>query len=157
MEVVTPSEDSNSQDSLEFGPEARHGVYPQNSHGYGAQPDTYALAPMAMNQFDYQVCRVPCRMCSKRLVLFFLVGEPRRRREAGVLQSGGVSAGSRSVRALSMLCRECTLIEGSGMVRVKSHPLYLTSYLLLISTVNLKLSYFSDKATTINAKATAVP
>ncbi|XP_059920822.1 arginine/serine-rich protein PNISR isoform X3 [Gadus macrocephalus] len=35
MEVVNPSEDSNSQDSLEFSSEARHGVYPQNSHGMG--------------------------------------------------------------------------------------------------------------------------
>ncbi|CAB1423511.1 unnamed protein product [Pleuronectes platessa] len=54
MDVVNPSEDSNSQDSVEFNSEARHGVYPQNSHGYGAQPDSYAMAPMAMNQFDYQ-------------------------------------------------------------------------------------------------------
>lgn len=54
MDVVTPSEDSNSQDSVEFNSEAHHGVYPQNSHGYGAQPDSYAMAPMAMNQFDYQ-------------------------------------------------------------------------------------------------------
>ncbi|MEQ2217435.1 hypothetical protein XENOCAPTIV_010105, partial [Xenoophorus captivus] len=57
MDVVIPSEDSNSQDSVEFNSEAHHGVYPQNSHGYGAQPDSYAMAPMAMNQFDYQVCR----------------------------------------------------------------------------------------------------
>ncbi|KAI4810847.1 hypothetical protein KUCAC02_013775 [Chaenocephalus aceratus] len=54
MDVVNPSEDSNSQDSVEFNTEAHHGVYPQNSHGYGAQPDSYAMAPMAMNQFDYQ-------------------------------------------------------------------------------------------------------
>ncbi|GLD48724.1 arginine/serine-rich protein PNISR isoform X1 [Lates japonicus] len=54
MDVVNPSEDSNSQDSVEFNSEAHHGVYPQNSHGYGAQPDSYAMAPMAMNQFDYQ-------------------------------------------------------------------------------------------------------
>ncbi|XP_034031320.1 arginine/serine-rich protein PNISR isoform X2 [Thalassophryne amazonica] len=33
MDVVNPSEDSNSQDSGEFTSEARHGVYPQNSHG----------------------------------------------------------------------------------------------------------------------------
>ncbi|XP_076006440.1 arginine/serine-rich protein PNISR isoform X2 [Genypterus blacodes] len=33
MDVVNPSEDSNSQDSLEFNSEAHHGVYPQNSHG----------------------------------------------------------------------------------------------------------------------------
>lgn len=63
MDVVTPSEDSNSQDSAEFNSEARHGVYPQNSHGYGAQPDSYAMAPMAMNQFDYQVCRCSSRKC----------------------------------------------------------------------------------------------
>uniref|UniRef100_A0A8C5E737 PNISR n=1 Tax=Gouania willdenowi TaxID=441366 RepID=A0A8C5E737_GOUWI len=54
MDVVNPSEDSNSQDSVEFTSEAHHGVYPQNSHGYGAQPDSYAMAPMAINQFDYQ-------------------------------------------------------------------------------------------------------
>ncbi|XP_056142000.1 arginine/serine-rich protein PNISR isoform X2 [Lampris incognitus] len=54
MDVVNPNEDSNSQDSLEFTSEAHRGVYPQNSHGYGAQPDSYAMAPMAMNQFDYQ-------------------------------------------------------------------------------------------------------
>ncbi|XP_028326417.1 arginine/serine-rich protein PNISR isoform X4 [Gouania willdenowi] len=33
MDVVNPSEDSNSQDSVEFTSEAHHGVYPQNSHG----------------------------------------------------------------------------------------------------------------------------
>ncbi|XP_030250834.1 arginine/serine-rich protein PNISR isoform X3 [Sparus aurata] len=33
MDVVNPSEDSNSQDSGEFNSEAHHGVYPQNSHG----------------------------------------------------------------------------------------------------------------------------
>ncbi|XP_033957890.1 arginine/serine-rich protein PNISR isoform X2 [Pseudochaenichthys georgianus] len=33
MDVVNPSEDSNSQDSVEFNSEAHHGVYPQNSHG----------------------------------------------------------------------------------------------------------------------------
>ncbi|XP_038126170.1 arginine/serine-rich protein PNISR isoform X2 [Cyprinodon tularosa] len=33
MDVVTPNEDSSSQDSVEFNSEARHGVYPQNSHG----------------------------------------------------------------------------------------------------------------------------
>lgn len=54
MDVVNPSEDGNSQDSGEFNSEAHHGVYPQNSHGYGAQPDSYAMAPLAINQFDYQ-------------------------------------------------------------------------------------------------------
>lgn len=57
MDVVNPSEDGNSQDSGEFNSEAHHGAYPQNSHGYGAQPDSYAMAPLAINQFDYQVCR----------------------------------------------------------------------------------------------------
>ena len=57
MDVVAPSEDSNSQDSLEFSSDGPRGAYPPNSHGYGAQPDCYATAPMAMNQFDYQVCR----------------------------------------------------------------------------------------------------
>lgn len=63
MDVVKPSEDSNSQDSVEFNSEAHHGGYPQNSHGYGAQPDSYAMAPLAMNQFDYQVCRCYGRNC----------------------------------------------------------------------------------------------
>lgn len=54
MDVVAPSEDSNSQDSLEFS-EGHHRVYPQNSHGFGGQPDNYAMTPMAINQFDYQV------------------------------------------------------------------------------------------------------
>lgn len=63
MDVVAPSEDSNSQDSVEFNSEAHRGGYPQNSHGYGAQPDSYAMAPMAMNQFDYQVCRCCGRNC----------------------------------------------------------------------------------------------
>uniref|UniRef100_A0A8C7WZQ9 PNN-interacting serine/arginine-rich protein n=1 Tax=Oryzias sinensis TaxID=183150 RepID=A0A8C7WZQ9_9TELE len=40
IDVVNPREDSNSQDS--------------NSHGYGAQPESFTVAPMAMNQFDYQ-------------------------------------------------------------------------------------------------------
>ncbi|XP_077455379.1 arginine/serine-rich protein PNISR [Stigmatopora argus] len=54
MDVVNPSEEGNSTDSPEFSSEARRGVFPQNSHGYGAQPDSYAMAPMAINQFDYQ-------------------------------------------------------------------------------------------------------
>ncbi|XP_061772419.1 arginine/serine-rich protein PNISR isoform X2 [Nerophis ophidion] len=54
MDVVNPSEDSNSQDSGEFNSEAHRGVFSQNSHGYGAQPDSYDMAPMAINQFDYQ-------------------------------------------------------------------------------------------------------
>lgn len=63
MDVVAPSDDSSTQDSTEFNSESCHGVYPQNSHGYGAQPDNYAMAPMAMNQFDYQVCRCHSRKC----------------------------------------------------------------------------------------------
>nr|XP_057909557.1 arginine/serine-rich protein PNISR isoform X3 [Doryrhamphus excisus] len=35
MDVVNPSEDSNSQDSAEFNSEAHRGVFPQNSHGMG--------------------------------------------------------------------------------------------------------------------------
>ncbi|XP_022060550.1 arginine/serine-rich protein PNISR isoform X2 [Acanthochromis polyacanthus] len=38
MDVVNPSEDSNSQDSVEFNSEAHHGVYPQNSHGMERLP-----------------------------------------------------------------------------------------------------------------------
>ncbi|XP_029957963.1 arginine/serine-rich protein PNISR isoform X3 [Salarias fasciatus] len=41
MEVVNPSEDSNSQDSVEFNSETHRGVYPQNSHGMEQlQPST---------------------------------------------------------------------------------------------------------------------
>ncbi|XP_071377989.1 arginine/serine-rich protein PNISR isoform X2 [Centroberyx affinis] len=40
MDVVNPSEDSNSQDSLEFNSEAHHGGYPQNSHGMELLPPT---------------------------------------------------------------------------------------------------------------------
>ncbi|KAL4657454.1 hypothetical protein GN956_G4941 [Arapaima gigas] len=54
MDVVAPSEDSNSQDSIEFTPEAHQGPFPQNSHGFGGQPDNFSMAPMAVNQFDYQ-------------------------------------------------------------------------------------------------------
>lgn len=78
MDVVNPSEDSNSQDSVEFNSEAHHGVYPQNSHGYGAQPDSYAMAPMAMNQFDYQVCRCYGRNCWSVLVLVWQPSSTRR-------------------------------------------------------------------------------
>ncbi|XP_035280423.1 arginine/serine-rich protein PNISR isoform X3 [Anguilla anguilla] len=54
MEVAPPSEDSNSQDSLEFGSDALHGSFPQNSHGFSNTPDSFSMAPMAVNQFDYQ-------------------------------------------------------------------------------------------------------
>ncbi|XP_076136313.1 arginine/serine-rich protein PNISR isoform X5 [Alosa pseudoharengus] len=54
MDMVTPSEDSNSQDSLEFPGDPHHGMFPQNSHGYGGQPDGYAVQPMGVAQFDYQ-------------------------------------------------------------------------------------------------------
>lgn len=81
MDVVTPSEDSNSQDSVDFNSEAHHGVYPQNSHGYGAQPDSYAMAPMAMNQFDYQVCRCYSRKILK-LVGFSVRSEYQRKKRS---------------------------------------------------------------------------
>lgn len=80
MDVVNPSEDSNSQDSVEFNTEAHHGVYPPNSHGYGAQPDNYAMAPMAMNQFDYQVCRCYSRNCWRVWVLVWQPSNTRRRK-----------------------------------------------------------------------------
>ncbi|KAM9353622.1 arginine/serine-rich protein PNISR isoform 2-T2 [Symphorus nematophorus] len=46
MDVVNPSEDSNSQDSVEFNSEAHHGVYPQNSHGM-VPPHLSAPRPQA--------------------------------------------------------------------------------------------------------------
>ncbi|XP_023668791.2 arginine/serine-rich protein PNISR isoform X1 [Paramormyrops kingsleyae] len=54
MDVVTPSEDSNSQDSLEFAPDSHQGGFPQNSHGFGGQSDSFSMTPMPVNQFDYQ-------------------------------------------------------------------------------------------------------
>uniref|UniRef100_A0A8B9LSM8 PNN-interacting serine/arginine-rich protein n=1 Tax=Astyanax mexicanus TaxID=7994 RepID=A0A8B9LSM8_ASTMX len=54
MDVVNPSEDSNSQDSVEFTADPHHGVFPQNSHGFGGQPEHYPVATMGVNQFDYQ-------------------------------------------------------------------------------------------------------
>ncbi len=55
MDVVNPSEDSNSQDSLEFSGDPHRGGFPQNSHGFGGQPEPYTLGPVGVNQFDYQV------------------------------------------------------------------------------------------------------
>lgn len=55
MDVVNPSEDSNSQDSLEFPGDPHRGGFPQNSHGFGGQPEPYSLGPVGVNQFDYQV------------------------------------------------------------------------------------------------------
>uniref|UniRef100_A0AAY4ALP4 Arginine/serine-rich protein PNISR n=1 Tax=Denticeps clupeoides TaxID=299321 RepID=A0AAY4ALP4_9TELE len=52
MDVVAPSEDSNSQDSAEFTSDSHHGSFPQNSHGFRGQPDGYTMAPIT--QFDYQ-------------------------------------------------------------------------------------------------------
>uniref|UniRef100_A0A4W4EH16 PNN-interacting serine/arginine-rich protein n=1 Tax=Electrophorus electricus TaxID=8005 RepID=A0A4W4EH16_ELEEL len=54
MDVVNPSEDSNSQDSGEFPGDAHHSVFPQNSHGFGGQPEHYPMPPIGVNQFDYQ-------------------------------------------------------------------------------------------------------
>ncbi|XP_042628734.1 arginine/serine-rich protein PNISR isoform X2 [Cyprinus carpio] len=54
MDVVNASEDSNSQDSLEFPGDPHHGGFPQNSHGFGGQPEPYPIGPVGVNQFDYQ-------------------------------------------------------------------------------------------------------
>ncbi|RXM30279.1 Ubiquitin carboxyl-terminal hydrolase 45 [Acipenser ruthenus] len=54
MDVVPPSEDSNSQDSVDFLPDSRHGIFNQNNHNFGGQPENFTVAPMAVNQFDYQ-------------------------------------------------------------------------------------------------------
>uniref|UniRef100_A0A671K5D8 Arginine/serine-rich protein PNISR-like n=1 Tax=Sinocyclocheilus anshuiensis TaxID=1608454 RepID=A0A671K5D8_9TELE len=54
MDVVNPSEDSNSQDSLEFPGDPHHRGFPQNSHGFGGQPEPYPSGPVCVNQFDYQ-------------------------------------------------------------------------------------------------------
>ncbi|KYO40044.1 arginine/serine-rich protein PNISR [Alligator mississippiensis] len=51
MEIVPPSEDSNSQDSGEFAPDNRH-IFNQNNHNFGGPPDNFAMGPV--NQFDYQ-------------------------------------------------------------------------------------------------------
>uniref|UniRef100_A0A8V0XCL4 PNN interacting serine and arginine rich protein n=1 Tax=Gallus gallus TaxID=9031 RepID=A0A8V0XCL4_CHICK len=51
MEIVPPSEDSNSQDSGEFASDNRH-IFNQNNHNFGAPPDNFAMGPV--NQFDYQ-------------------------------------------------------------------------------------------------------
>ncbi|EPY76790.1 ubiquitin specific protease 16-like protein [Camelus ferus] len=52
MDIVPPSEDSNSQDSGEFAPDNRH-IFNQNNHNFGGPPDNFAVGPV--NQFDYQV------------------------------------------------------------------------------------------------------
>lgn len=53
MDIVPPSEDSNSQDSGEFAPDNRH-IFNQNNHNFGGPPpDNFAMGPV--NQFDYQV------------------------------------------------------------------------------------------------------
>lgn len=54
MDIVNPSEDSNSQDSVEFTNDPHH-VFSQNSHGFNSGTEHYPAAPMAVNQFDYQV------------------------------------------------------------------------------------------------------
>ncbi|XP_053507760.1 arginine/serine-rich protein PNISR isoform X2 [Ictalurus furcatus] len=53
MDIVNPSEDSNSQDSVEFTNDPHH-VFSQNSHGFNSGTEHYPAAPMAVNQFDYQ-------------------------------------------------------------------------------------------------------
>ncbi|KAM6967999.1 arginine/serine-rich protein PNISR isoform 1-T1 [Aplochiton taeniatus] len=58
MDVVTPSEDSNSQDSLEFSSEAHRGGYPQNSHGMELQRPTAPL-PQASTP---SIGRAPLRL-----------------------------------------------------------------------------------------------
>lgn len=57
MEIVPPSEDSNSQDSGEFAPDNRH-MFNQNNHNFGGPPDNFAMGPV--NQFDYQVKHICC-------------------------------------------------------------------------------------------------
>lgn len=57
MEIVPPSEDSNSQDSGEFAPDNRH-IFNQNNHNFGGPPDNFAMGPV--NQFDYQVKHICC-------------------------------------------------------------------------------------------------
>uniref|UniRef100_A0A2D4GQN7 Arginine/serine-rich protein PNISR n=1 Tax=Micrurus corallinus TaxID=54390 RepID=A0A2D4GQN7_MICCO len=53
MDIVPPSEDSNSQDSGEFAPDNRH-IFNQNNHNFGGPPpDNFSMGPV--NQFDYQV------------------------------------------------------------------------------------------------------
>ncbi|XP_044283366.1 arginine/serine-rich protein PNISR isoform X1 [Varanus komodoensis] len=52
MDIVPPSEDSNSQDSGEFAPDNRH-IFNQNNHNFGGPPpDNFSMGPV--NQFDYQ-------------------------------------------------------------------------------------------------------
>lgn len=58
MDIVPPSEDSNSQDSGEFAPDNRH-IFNQNNHNFGGPPpDNFAMGPV--NQFDYQVKHICC-------------------------------------------------------------------------------------------------
>ncbi|KAG2467617.1 UBP45 hydrolase, partial [Polypterus senegalus] len=54
MDTVPPSEDSNSQDSVDFAPESRHNMFNQNNHNFGGQPDGFTMTPIPVNQFDYQ-------------------------------------------------------------------------------------------------------
>lgn len=50
MDIVPPSEDSNSQDSGDFTND-RH-MFNQNNHGFSAPPESFPMAPV--NQYDYQ-------------------------------------------------------------------------------------------------------
>lgn len=61
MDIVPPSEDSNSQDSGEFAPDNRH-IFSQNNHNFGGPPpDNFAMGPV--NQFDYQVKHFLLKYC----------------------------------------------------------------------------------------------
>lgn len=51
MDIVPPSEDSNSQDSGEFA--LTTGIYLTRTITTGGPPDNFAVGPV--NQFDYQV------------------------------------------------------------------------------------------------------
>lgn len=51
MDIVPPSEDSNSQDSGDFSNDNRH-MFNQNNHNFGGPPENFPMGPG--NQFDYQ-------------------------------------------------------------------------------------------------------
>lgn len=51
MDIVPPSEDSNSQDSGDFAND-RH-MFNQNNHNFGGPPENFSIGPA--NQYDYQV------------------------------------------------------------------------------------------------------
>ncbi|KAG8581957.1 hypothetical protein GDO81_007868, partial [Engystomops pustulosus] len=51
MDIVPPSEDSNSQDSGDFSTDNRN-MFNQNNHGFSGPPENFPMAPV--NQYDYQ-------------------------------------------------------------------------------------------------------